>query len=87
MERNAPLGLKLIAGAKLLKGAVLALVSLGILDMIHKDLTAETLHIAQLIRVSPENRFVGLILEKVGLVDPRTLAHIGSFPPSMRPCC
>jgi uncharacterized membrane protein (DUF2068 family) len=79
MDRNAPLGLKLIAGAKLIKGAMLAFISLGILDMIHKDLSAEALHLVQLVRISPENHFVGMVLEKIGLIDPATLRRIGEL--------
>ena len=74
---TAPLGLRLIAGAKLVKGVVLSCLSLGIFDLIHRDLTAVTLHFVQVVRISPENRFVVLLLEKLGLVDPSTLVRLG----------
>ncbi len=51
--------------------------SLGILDLIHKDLAAEALHIVQFVRISPENRFVVLMLDKLGLVETKTLVHLG----------
>jgi uncharacterized membrane protein (DUF2068 family) len=74
---KAPIVLKLIAAGKLLKGITLSFLSLGILDMIHKDLAAEALHLLQLVRISPENRFVVLLLDKLGLVDPSTLRKLG----------
>jgi uncharacterized membrane protein (DUF2068 family) len=76
-EVKAPLGLRLIAGAKLVKGVVLSFISLGILDLIHKDVAAVALRFVLAFRISPENRFVVLLLEKLGLVDPATLVRLG----------
>jgi uncharacterized membrane protein (DUF2068 family) len=74
---EAPLGLRLIAAAKLAKGVVLSFLSLGILDVIHKDLAAIALHFVLVFRISPENRFVVLLLDKLGLVEPATLVRLG----------
>jgi uncharacterized membrane protein (DUF2068 family) len=74
---KAPFGLKLIAGAKIAKGAALACLSLGVFDMIHKDLTALALRFVQVARISPENKYVELGLEKLGLVEPATLVRLG----------
>ncbi len=74
---KAPWGLKLIAGAKIAKGAALACLSLGVFDMIHKDLTALALRFVQVARISPENKYVELGLEKLGLVEPATLVRLG----------
>ena len=74
---KAPLGLRLIAAAKLAKGIVLSFLSLGILDLIHKDVAAVALHFVLAFRISPENRFVVLLLEKLGLVEPATLVRLG----------
>jgi uncharacterized membrane protein (DUF2068 family) len=74
---KAPWGLKLIAGAKIAKGAALACLSLGVFDMIHKDLTALALRFVQIARISPENKYVELGLEKLGLVEPATLVRLG----------
>ncbi|HEY1794275.1 MAG TPA: DUF2127 domain-containing protein [Opitutaceae bacterium] len=79
MDKKAPLGLKLIAGAKIAKGVAFALLSLGVFDMIHKDLGREALHVVQVLRISPENHYVELALEKLGLVEPRTLIHLGEL--------
>ncbi|MGA2016307.1 MAG: DUF2127 domain-containing protein [Opitutaceae bacterium] len=74
---KAPFGLKLIAGAKLAKGIVLACLSLGVLDLIHSDLPALALRFLEVARISPENRYVVFLLDKVGLVDTRTLVRLG----------
>jgi len=75
--KKAPVGLKVIAAAKLVKGASLACLSLGVFDLIHADLTALILKFAENFRISPENRYVVLLLEKLGLVDARTLVRLG----------
>jgi uncharacterized membrane protein (DUF2068 family) len=77
MDKKAPIGLKIIAGAKIAKGAALACLTLGVFDMIHKDLTALALRFVQVARISPENKYVELGLEKLGLVDPSTLVRLG----------
>jgi uncharacterized membrane protein (DUF2068 family) len=77
MEIKAPIGLKLIAGAKIAKGAALACLSLGVFDLIHKNLTAIAQRFVQIARISPENKYVELLLEKLGLVEPSTLIRLG----------
>lgn len=76
-EGRAPLGLKIIAGAKIAKGAALACLSLGVFDLIHKDLTALAQRFVQVARISPENKYVELALEELGLVDRHTLMRLG----------
>jgi uncharacterized membrane protein (DUF2068 family) len=70
-------GLKLIAAAKLVKGAALSFLSLGLFDLIHRDLAAVALHFVQAARISPENGYVELILVRLGLIEPATLVHLG----------
>jgi uncharacterized membrane protein (DUF2068 family) len=77
MDTKAPIGLKLIAGAKIAKGVALACLSLGVFDLIHKDLTAIAQRFVQIARISPENKYVELLLEKLGLVAPSTLIRLG----------
>jgi uncharacterized membrane protein (DUF2068 family) len=77
MDKKAPLGIKLIAGAKIAKGIALACLSLGVFDLIHKDLTALAERFVQIVRISPENKYVELALEKLGLVEPSTLIRLG----------
>jgi uncharacterized membrane protein (DUF2068 family) len=77
MDIKAPIGLRLIAGAKIAKGVALACLSLGVFDLIHKDLTAIAQRFVQIARISPENKYVELLLEKLGLVEPSTLVRLG----------
>ncbi len=75
--KKAPIGLKIIAGAKITKGVALSGLSLGVFDMIHRNVAAVALHFVQLARISPENHYVELALEKLGLVEPSTLIRLG----------
>jgi uncharacterized membrane protein (DUF2068 family) len=77
MEKKAPIGIRMIAGAKIAKGAALACLSLGVFDLIHKDLTAIAQRFVQVARISPENKYVEIALEKLGLVEPSTLVRLG----------
>ncbi len=77
MEKKAPIGIRMIAGAKIAKGAALACLSLGVFDLIHKDLTALAQRFVQVARISPENKYVEIALEKLGLVEPSTLVRLG----------
>jgi uncharacterized membrane protein (DUF2068 family) len=79
MDKHSPLGLRLIAGAKIAKAVALGGLSLGLFDLIHKDVSAVALHFVQIARISPENRYVGLMLEKLGLVDPAQLRRFGEL--------
>jgi len=74
---SSPFGLRLIAGVKLVKGFCLACLSLGVFDLIHKNLTAVAQRWVEALRISPENKYVALILEKAGLIDPAALKKLG----------
>jgi len=77
MDKKAPIGLRLIAAAKIAKGVTLAGLSLGVFGLVHRDLEALALHFVQVARISPENHYVELVLEKLGVVDPSTLRRLG----------
>jgi uncharacterized membrane protein (DUF2068 family) len=79
MDRKAPWGLKLLAGVKIAKAIALFGLSLGVFDLIHKDLAAVARHFVQIARISPENRYVGLLLEKLGLVNATELRRLGEL--------
>jgi uncharacterized membrane protein (DUF2068 family) len=78
-KNGTPLGLRLIAAVKIAKGIALFGVSLGLFDLLHRDLSATALHFVQIARISPENRYVELLLAKVGLVQPRTVRLFGEL--------
>jgi uncharacterized membrane protein (DUF2068 family) len=78
-KNGAPLGLRLIGAVKIAKGFALFGISLGLFDLVHKDLSAIALHFVQVARISPENHYVELLLVKVGLIEPRTLRLFGAL--------
>jgi len=74
---KAPIGLRLIALAKIVKGIAWAGLALGLFDLIHKDLTDLVHRFVTEFRISPENRFVVLGLDKLGVVTPVELRRLG----------
>jgi uncharacterized membrane protein (DUF2068 family) len=78
-KRKSPLGLRLIAGAKIVKGAALAGLSLGLFNLVHKDLDEVARHFVQLARISPENHYVDLLLVKLGVIEPATIRRAGEL--------
>jgi uncharacterized membrane protein (DUF2068 family) len=76
-SRKAPVGLKVIAAAKLAKGVAVAFLSLGVFDLIHRDLGELARRLVHAARISPENRYVALALERLGLIDPAMLVRLG----------
>lgn len=79
VEKRAPIGIRMIAGVKIAKGVALSFLTLGVFDLIHKDLTAIAQRFVQIARISPENKYVELALEKLGLVEPATLIRLGEL--------
>jgi uncharacterized membrane protein (DUF2068 family) len=79
VSKEAPLGIRLIAGTKIIKGVVLCFLTLGVFDLVHKDVAALALHFVQLLRISPENRYVELLLEKLGVIDPPAIRRLGEL--------
>jgi uncharacterized membrane protein (DUF2068 family) len=79
INKEAPLGIRLIAGTKILKGVVLCFLTLGVFDLVHRDVGALALHFVQILRISPENRYVELLLEKLGLIDPPAIRRLGEL--------
>jgi uncharacterized membrane protein (DUF2068 family) len=72
-------GLLLIGLFKLSKAALSIALGLGALKLMHRDLAAVVLHIAEILRIDPENHFVWLLLNKADLVDPEELRHFSIF--------
>jgi uncharacterized membrane protein (DUF2068 family) len=76
---KAPLGLRLIAAAKIAKGAAFAGLALGVFGLVHKNLEDVARHFVQVVRISPENHYVELLLVKLGVVDPATVRRLGEL--------
>jgi len=72
-----PLGLRMIALLKIAKGFALAGVSLGLFDLVHRNLNDLAVKFITFAKVSPENHYAHILLEKAGLVEPRTLVKAG----------
>jgi uncharacterized membrane protein (DUF2068 family) len=77
MPVKAPIGLRLIAAMKIVKGFAMAGLALGVFGLVHKDLEAMARHFVQVFRISPENHYVELLLEKLGVVEPAELRKLG----------
>jgi uncharacterized membrane protein (DUF2068 family) len=74
-----PFGLRLIAAAKIAKGIGFLGISLGLFDLVHRDLSATALHFLRIARISPENHYVELLLVKVGLIKPGAVRLFGEL--------
>src|SRR6267154_3432066 len=74
-------GLLLIAAFKLIKGLGLLALGIGALRLLHKDVAAEIAQWLDALRVDPHNRYIQILIEKLGMVDDRKLKalSIGTF--------
>ena len=60
--------LLLIALFKLFKGVTLVIVAIGALRMLHRDVAGAVLHLVDVLRVDPDNRFIhGIIIKAFGI--------------------
>ena len=69
--------LTFIAALKILKGIALAGISLGLFRMAHSDLDVVAQNFIRFLKVSPENHFARLLMEKAGLIQPGTVTRAG----------
>jgi uncharacterized membrane protein (DUF2068 family) len=83
LQRNRPhpnkdKGLVLIAAYKFLLALLFALVGLGALHFLHKDIEDVLSTLAEHLRFNPESRFVNFVLDKASLIDDPLLRRIGA---------
>ena len=71
--------LELIAAYKLLQAALLVSVAVGALKLLHKDVADVLTNIAMGLRMNPEGRLVGFLLDKAALLDDHRLRQISLF--------
>jgi uncharacterized membrane protein (DUF2068 family) len=64
---------------KLLKAGFLIAFAFAALGMLHHDLTVEAYRLAGFIHVDPENRFMEMVIQKVGGYSEANLKHISEF--------
>ncbi len=67
----------LIGLMKLLKGAGLLAIGIGVLSLMHRDAEETVRHWVEFVRVDSHARLVDHLIEKVGGVSPRTLRRLG----------
>lgn len=68
-------GLLLIGIFKLSKAALSIALGVGALKLLHHDIASVVFHIAEVLRIDPENHILGLLLIRANLIDPRQLRH------------
>jgi len=71
--------LELIALYKLLQAALLVSIGVGALKLLHKDVADVLTNIAKGLRMNPEGRLVGFLLERASLIDDHRLHQISFF--------
>jgi uncharacterized membrane protein (DUF2068 family) len=76
-EMSPPKGLVVIGCFKLVKAVGLAVVGLGLLSLVHRDVAATIEALVEQLRIDPENRLIHGLVEKSLGVRPRTLEELG----------
>ena len=77
-EPKRPPGvLRIIAAVKLAKGVALAGVALGLFSIVHRDLDQLAQQFIEFMRISPENHYARLLLEKAGVIEPHSILKAG----------
>jgi uncharacterized membrane protein (DUF2068 family) len=71
--------LELIAVYKLLQAALLVSIGVGALKLLHKDAADVLTNIAMGLRMNPEGRLVGFLLDKASLLNDHRLRQISLF--------
>jgi uncharacterized membrane protein (DUF2068 family) len=72
-------GLLLIGLFKLSKAIFSVALGVGALKLLHHDIATVVLHIADDLRIDPENHLVGVLLNKATLIDPAELRHFSAI--------
>lgn len=75
-KRKSPLFLKYIILERIAKGSLTLILGVGGLSMIHVNLGALLVHIAQNFNLDVDNAWTGELLHKAGLISPNILKMI-----------
>jgi uncharacterized membrane protein (DUF2068 family) len=70
-------GLLLVGLFKLSKAIFFTAVGAGALDLMNKNINDVVLSVIDALRIDPERRFVGILMEHVGLIQPHDLRRAG----------
>jgi uncharacterized membrane protein (DUF2068 family) len=76
-RQTPPRFLRIIAIVKLAKGAALAGVAFGLFSIVHRDLDQLAQQFIDFMRISPENHYAKLLLEKAGVIEPHSIVNAG----------
>lgn len=76
-RRGHDRGLLLIGLFKLAKSILFFLIGVGVVHLLHKDISDEIMRLAVAFKFDPESRFVAMLLDKADLIDPHRLKQIG----------
>src|SRR5579862_8412945 len=64
---------------KLVKGALLFVFALGLLDMIHKDIAEVARQVVNFLHFDSDNRHIAHFLQKAGLITPRRIEELSGL--------
>ena len=70
-------GLQLVGVLKLSKALFFTAVGAGALHLVNKNVGGVLMHIIDALRIDPESRFVGILMDKVGLINSHELRRAG----------
>ncbi|MGA7158865.1 MAG: DUF2127 domain-containing protein [Acidobacteriaceae bacterium] len=70
-------GLLLVGLFKLSKAIFFTAIGLGALHLVNKDVGSVVMSIVDALRIDPERRFVGILMDHVSLIDPHELKRAG----------
>ncbi len=70
-------GLLLVGIFKLSKAIFFTAVGAGALDLVNKNIGDVVMRVIDALRIDPERRFVGILMEHVGLIQPHDLRRAG----------
>lgn len=78
MSKDSPVGLKLIAILKLVKGLLLLGLGIGVLNFLHKDVATVLEYWINAFRVDPNNHYIHELIAKRGSLDKHMLEAISA---------
>jgi uncharacterized membrane protein (DUF2068 family) len=71
--------LLVIAIFKFIKGAMLLALAFGTLSLLHKDVASNVEHWLDQLRIDPDNRFIGALLNKLQLLHTKELKELSAL--------
>ncbi len=77
--RRPRLGLEIIGGLKLLRGAFFIAVGFGLLRLLHHDLYMFALQVVEALRIDPERMTVSRLLDKIALLSTHRVKQLGAL--------